>query len=295
MYIADSVIIGTGPAGVSAAINLAIRGKNFFLLGSSRLSDKIQRSQKIDNYPGMPGITGEELNNSMRRHLEELDISIKEEQVTGIYNLDGYYGVVTDKGQYYGRTVIIATGAEALKPVPGEREFIGRGVSYCATCDGRLYKDKIIAVLCDNEAMEHEIDYLAGLARKIYFFPVYRTGYSKNNVIRVNKNVREIKGEETVRSVVCTDGEELPVDGVFCLKHAVAADVLLKGIVTDNGRIVTDRNMATSLPGCFAAGDCTGAPYQIARAIGEGNVAAHSVLGYLAKAGKGSNDGNQRL
>lgn len=290
MYIADAAVVGTGPAGISAAINLAIRKKSFYLLGSSKLSDRIQRSEKIDNYPGMPGITGAEFNSSLKKHLEKLEIPITEAQVTGIYNFDGYYGILADKEQYYARTVIIATGVEAVKPVPGEREFLGRGVSYCATCDGRLYKDRNIAVVCDNETMEHETDYLAELADKIYFVPRYKTDYTRDNVVRIDGPVKKIKGNDVVQSIVYGNGEELAVDGVFFLKHAVAADVLLKGLTIDNGRIVTDRNMSTGLPGCFAAGDCTGAPYQIAKAAGEGNIAAHSAISYLAGIGKGNND-----
>ncbi|MGN0379213.1 MAG: NAD(P)/FAD-dependent oxidoreductase [Butyrivibrio sp.] len=290
MYIADAAVVGTGPAGISAAINLAIRKKSFYLLGSSKLSDRIQRSEKIDNYPGMPGITGAEFNSSLKKHLEKLEIPITEAQVTGIYNFDGYYGILADKEQYYARTVIIATGVEAVKPVPGEREFLGRGVSYCATCDGRLYKDRNIAVVCDNETMEHETDYLAELADKIYFVPRYKTDYTRDNVVRIDGPVKKIKGNDVVQSIVYGNGEELAVDGVFFLKHAVAADVLLKGLTIDNGRIVTDRNMSTGLPGCFAAGDCTGAPYQIAKAAGEGNIAAHSAISYLAGTGKGNND-----
>lgn len=290
MYIADAAVVGTGPAGISAAINLAIRKKSFYLLGSSKLSDRIQRSEKIDNYPGMPGITGAEFNSSLKKHLEKLEIPITEAQVTGIYNFDGYYGILADKEQYYARTVIIATGVEAVKPVPGEREFLGRGVSYCATCDGRLYKDRNIAVVCDNETMEHETDYLAELADKIYFFPRYKTDYTRDNVVRIDGPVKKIKGNDVVQSIAYGSGEELAVDGVFFLKHAVAADVLLKGLTIDNGRIVTDRNMSTGLPGCFAAGDCTGAPYQIAKAAGEGNIAAHSAISYLAGIGKGNND-----
>lgn len=290
MYIADAAVVGTGPAGISAAINLAIRKKSFYLLGSSKLSDRIQRSEKIDNYPGMPGITGAEFNSFLKKHLEKLEIPITEAQVTGIYNFDGYYGILADKEQYYARTVIIATGVEAVKPVPGEREFLGRGVSYCATCDGRLYKDRNIAVVCDNETMEHETDYLAELADKIYFVPRYKTDYTRDNVVRIDGPVKKIKGNDVVQSIVYGNGEELAVDGVFFLKHAVAADVLLKGLTIDNGRIVTDRNMSTGLPGCFAAGDCTGAPYQIAKAAGEGNIAAHSAISYLAGTGKGNND-----
>ena len=292
MFIADSAVIGTGPAGISAAINLSIRKKTFYLLGNSSLSDRIEKSVKIDNYPGYFGISGREFNDRLREHMEKLDVKITEAKVTGIYDLGGYFGILADREQFYARTVIIATGAEAVKPVPGEREFLGRGVSYCATCDGRLYKGRKIAVICDNEAMEHEAEYLADLAETVYFFSSYKSSYERENVVRISGKVKAVAGSDAVQSVEYGDGERIEVDGVFFLKHAVAADVLLRGLEVSDGRIVTGKNMETSVKGCFAAGDCTGTPYQIAKAVGEGNVAAHSVISYIATNGKESNDGN---
>lgn len=282
----DIAIIGTGPAGISAAINAKIRNKTFWLFGSEKLSAKVGVSERIENYPGIPAVTGEKLNEHFRNQLEELEIAVTEEQITGVYNMGKYFLIMADQKEYEAASVIIATGVEAVKAVPGEREFLGRGVSYCATCDGRLYKGKTIAVVCDNGHMEEEVDYLANLAGKVYYFPLFKSGYAGDNVERLGSRVKSIEGTDYVEGVALQNGERLDVDGVFFLKQSVSADVLLRGLKMDNGHIVVDRNMATGIKGCFAAGDCTGRPYQITKAVGEGNIAAHSAIAYIAEQGK---------
>ena len=280
---ADIAIIGTGPAGISAAINAKIRGKSFILFGSSKLSAKVGCSEKIENYPAVCQVTGSELNGLFHKQLEELEIPITEEQITGVYNMGEYYLIMADQTSYEATAVIIATGVEAVKAIPGEREFLGRGVSYCATCDGRLYKGRTIAVICDNKHMEDEVDFLCGLAKKVYYFPLFKSGLTRENLVRPDAGAAGISGTDSVESIMQKNGEKLDVDGVFFLKQSVSADVLLRGLEMDNGHIVVDRKMATNLRGCFAAGDCTGRPYQISKAVGEGNTAAHSAMAYLAE------------
>jgi thioredoxin reductase (NADPH) len=180
------------------------------------------------------------------------------------------------------KTVIIATGVEAVKPIPGELEFVGRGVSYCATCDGFLYKGKTIGVLCTTKDLEHEIEYLADLAEKVYLIPLYKNVELKaENVEIIQRKPKAIEGGMKAEKLVFED-REVAVDGIFMLKQAVAPSVLLYGLNTEEGHIIVDRACRTNLPGCFAAGDCTGRPYQYVKAAGEGNVAAHSAVEYLA-------------
>ena len=139
-----------------------------------------------------------------------------------------------------------------------------------------------MAVICANPRFEHEAAFLAGLAAKVYFFPTYAgAGDPGENVEMPAARVAAVLGEDRVRGVRLTDGTELAVDGLFCLRDAIALASLLPGLETRDGHIVVDRAMATNLPGVFAAGDCTGRPYQYAKAVGEGNVAAHSVINYL--------------
>lgn len=279
----DIAIIGNGPAGVSAAINAKIRNKSFVLFGSKNGSSSVGKSVSIKNYPGFCDISGKEFNKRLDEQLNEMGIETLHERITGIYNMGDYFALLADKKQFQADTVILATGAEVVKVLPGEREFLGRGVSYCATCDGNLYKGKNIAVVCDSEADEHEVSYLAELAKKVYYFPMFKSLLKAENVVFLDNKPVCIEGEQSVANIVLADKEKIEVDGVFFLKQSISADVLLSGIEMEEGHIKVDRNMMTSVAGCFAAGDCTGSPYQIAKAVGEGNVACHSAIEFLSK------------
>ncbi|MBS7398180.1 MAG: NAD(P)/FAD-dependent oxidoreductase, partial [Ruminiclostridium sp.] len=236
----------------------------------------------IQNYPGFPDISGMELNEKLAEHMRRMDISFAEKRINGIYDIGGYFMLLAGENEYKADTVIIAAGARSVKELPGERELLGKGVSYCATCDGNFYKGKTIAVICDYKEAEEEVDFLAGLAEKVYFSPSYKTDFSRSNVVTLGSPVVSVKGEKHADAVSLKDGSEIAVDGVFFLRQSVSADILLNGLEMDNGSIAVGRDMSTSVKGCFAAGDCTGAPYQIAKAIGEGNTALHSAIRYLA-------------
>lgn len=278
----DIAIIGAGPAGISAAINAKIRRKSFILLGSDTVSHKVGVSKEINNYPGIPSVSGEELNRLLTAHAGSMGITVTKETVNGIYDMGGYFALLAGQQSFEARSVIIATGSENIKPVSGEKELLGRGVSYCATCDGGLYKGKTIAVFCDIPESEEETEYLAGLAAKVYYFPNFKSKLKAENVVMPEGRIAAVTGTDKVDGIELKNGDRIEVDGVFFIKQAVAADVLLSGLETENGVIAVDRRMRTNIDGCFAAGDCTGAPYQIAKAVGEGNVALHSALSYLA-------------
>lgn len=277
----DIAIIGSGPAGISAAINCKIRNKSFVLFGQNELSHKVEISEKINNYPGLPNITGKELNAKMREHLNSMEIEITDERITGIYKMKDKFTLLADRKMFEARAVILCLGAETVKPLPNERELLGRGVSYCATCDGMLYKDKKIAVFCDNADSEEEVEYLSELASEVYYSHRFESKFDKANVTHLESRITAIIGDGKVSGIELADGTKLDVDGVFFIKQAVAADVLLNKLEVEQGSIVVDRNMITCIDGCFAAGDCTGTPYQIAKAVGEGNVAAHSAIKWL--------------
>lgn len=285
--ILDIAIIGSGPAGISAALNAKIRHKSFYLFGSAGLSEKVQRSECISNYPAFFDIGGEDLNKKFAEHIKKADISVTEKRITGIYDMGGYFALLSDQEEFDAKTIILATGVEAVRPVKGERELLGRGVSYCATCDGNLYKGKTIAVVCDNSAMEEEVEYLANLAEKVYYQPLFKEStLSDDNVEILHSPIAEILGENRVSGVRCRDGAEIQLDGVFFLKQSVSPAVLIQGLALEDNNVAVDRTMATNIKGCFAAGDCTGAPYQIAKAVGEGNIAAHSAFKYLSELDK---------
>lgn len=282
----DVAIIGSGPAGISSAINCKIRNKSIVLFGQNELSHKVEISEKINNYPGLPNISGKELNAKMRKHLDSMGIEITEERITGIYNMKDKFTLLANRKMFEARSVILCLGAETIKPLPNERELLGRGVSYCATCDGMLYKDKKIAVFCDNADGEEEVEYLSDLASEVYYSHKFTSKIDKANVTHLKSRITAVIGDSKVSGIELADGTNLDVDGVFFIKQAVSADVLLNKLEVQNGSIVVDKNMKTSIDGCFAAGDCTGTPYQIAKAVGEGNIAAHSAVKYLSELDK---------
>lgn len=279
----DTAIIGTGPAGLSAAINLKLHERDVLWFGSGNFSDKVQKSEKITNFPGMGSITGPELNERFRNHAKQLGLTVEDRMVTNIMPMRDHFLLLAENEMYQAKTILLATGVVAAKGFKGEKELLGRGVSYCATCDGFLYKGKTIAVFCGAKRFEHEVSYLAGLAEKVYLAVGYSDcGVDLPNVERIG-TIRQVVGENRVTGIVLHDGREMEINGLFCLRNAVAPGTLLPGLAVEGAHIVVDRTQATNLPGCFAAGDCTGRPYQLAKAVGEGNVAAHAILEYLSK------------
>ena len=285
----DCIIVGSGPAGISAALTLKANGKSFMLFGSPNLSEKISKAELIRNYPGLSNITGEGFAEVLKGQLADAEIEVKNEKVAGVYALKEKFSVLTQENNAYeSKTVILACGVESIKPIDGEEEFLGRGVSYCATCDGFLYKGKTIAVLCTSKRLEHEVFYLADLAEKVYFIAMYKdVAPMPDNVSILKKMPKQITGEKRVEKLVFPSAPaenipaELPIDGVFALRECIAPAVLVGGLETENNHVKIDKNTATNIKGCFAAGDCTGRPYQYAKAVGEGNVAAHAVTEYL--------------
>ena len=280
----DCIIIGSSVAGISAAINLKIRNKNFLLLGNKDFSAKVQKAESIQNYVGMPDISGCELSSALSSHLETMEIEITEERVNSIVRIGKIFGVAAGSEMYETKSVILATGVEFSKKIEGEDAFLGKGVSYCATCDGFFYRGRTIAVVGSSKDAEKELDYLADLAGSVYYFPLYKMTPEtvlKENVTIISSRPSKLTGEERVNKIIDKTGKEYGIEGVFFLKDALVPSALLKGLEDDGMHIVVDRQMRTNIEGCFACGDCTGRPYQYMKAAGEGNIAAHSVVEYL--------------
>lgn len=279
----DCIIIGSGPAGLSAAINLKTYNKNFLWFGNAQMSEKVQKAEKVVNYPGLSELTGQELAKAFVDHKDSQGLEIVDKIVSSIYDMGGYYTVMAENEFFETESIIMATGVVVANQYPGEAEFVGRGVSYCATCDGALYKGKTIAVVSTAKRFEHEVEFLADLAKKVYLFPFYKDcEIEKENVEFVKKPIKEVKGGFRVDTLNLGE-EELKVDGVFIMRNAIAPTTLLNTLEVADGHIVVNRQLETNLKGVYAAGDCTGKPYQYAKAVGEGNVAAHSVIEYLGE------------
>ena len=280
----DIAIIGTGPAGLSAALTLKLHNKNIIWFGSKEQSEKVGKSEKIANYPGTPMISGPELNAAFAKQAEELGLEITEKIVTLISRSGDHYMLLANNEMFEAKAILFATGVVQAKGLENEETFVGRGVSYCATCDGFLYKGKTVAVLSSSKRMEEDVRYLEETAGKVYVFRTYKTDEPDlDNTTVLEKPIRKINGALKVSGIELSDGSELEVEGVFCLRSAIAPTTILAGLEMEGAHTVVNRSQETILPGCFAAGDCTGRPYQIAKAVGEGNTAAHQILSYLAE------------
>lgn len=279
----DIIIIGAGPAGYSAAITLAMRGKKALLFGGEAFSSKVMKAHEIANYPGLSRITGEAFGNAILAQARDLGIEAVGDRVTSVYAMGDYYALQTASGRSFETTaLILATGVNFEKTLPGEEAFLGRGVSYCATCDGMLYRGKRVAVIAYSEKEEEEVSFLAQQAQQLFYIPMYQgeTAVISATVEIVKDKPISIEGELKATRLILAN-RTLDVDGVFVLRDRIAPSQLVPGLITEDGHITVNRKMETNLPGCFACGDVTGTPYQNAKAVGEGNVAALSAVAYL--------------
>ena len=277
----DIAIIGTGPAGLSAALTAQIRNKKILLLGSAGLSEKVEKEHTVQNYLGLPAVSGADMQQAFLQHIRQMDITITEKKVNTIYPMGDFFGIQMGMEMAQADAVILATGVTADKPYPGENELLGKGVSYCATCDAPLYRGRTVAVIGFGQKEEEEAAFLAEVAEKVYYFPMYK-GDIHADVTVVREKPEAILGEEKVQSVR-TAAREYPVDGVFVLRESILPEHLLKGLQLEGNRVVVNLNMETNIPGCFACGDLAGKPYQYIKAAGQGNVAALSAVEYLAR------------
>ena len=257
----DVAIIGTGPAGLSAALTLKLHNKEIVWFGSKELSEKIEKSEKIANYPGVPMTTGKDLNAAFMKQAEDMGIEITDKTVTLISRTGDYYMVLANNEVHEAKTVLFAAGVVLAKGFEQEDEYVGRGVSYCATCDGFLYKGKEVAVYCSSPKLEEDVRYLEEVAGKVYVFRTYKTEKpDSENTVVLEKPIKKINGALKVNGIELKDGSEIAVDGVFCLRSAIAPTTLLPGLEMDGPHIAVNRQQETNFPGCFAAGDCTGRP-----------------------------------
>lgn len=277
----DIAIIGSGPAGLSAAINAKIRNKNIIIFGNDDLSSKLNKAPKIKNYLGFSDITGEELKDKLKEHIESMGIYITKEKINNVYAMGEYFALMANEKTYEAKTVILATGIEFTKPLKGEEEFLGKGVGYCATCDAPLYKDKIVTIIGYNKEAEEDSNFVSEIASKVYYIPMYKKDLNLNDKIEIiNDKPVEIVGQDKAQELILKNNK-IKSDGIFVLKDSVPPNQLVPGLEIENGHVKVDRDMKTNIKGCFACGDCTGKPYQYMKSAGEGQVAALNAVKYL--------------
>lgn len=286
----DIAIIGTGPAGISAAITAKLRNKNIILFGNKDLSDKINKAHSIKNYTGLPNVTGEELATALKNHLNDLDIEITEKRVNAVYSMGEYFAMQVGKEMIESKSLIIATGVTALKTLENEDEFLGRGVSYCATCDAHFCKGKDVAVIAYTKEAEEDALFLSEVCSSIKYFPLYDIS---NEIFDKYGNIQIIKdkpigfaGNMKAEKIIC-ENSSYDAFSTFVVRNNISADKLVPGLKTDGTHIIVDLQMETNIKGLFACGDIAGKPYQYIKSAGQGNIAALSAIAYLANKSKG--------
>ena len=279
----DIIVLGGGPAGLSAAVAARGRNKSVLVVGNRWQDSPLARAERVDNYLGLPGVTGMELLEQFRRHAEELGADFVLGRVISLMAWNGFHLTVGSE-LYEGETLVLAPGVVRQAKYPGEAEYLGRGVSYCATCDGMLYRGKPVAVVGRSGDAPREAAYLKSLGCQVVYVAPKRPDQLEEDIPFIQAAKLAVKGEQTVTALEA-DGADIPVNGVFILREAVAPGDLLPGLTLEKGAIQVDRSMATSVPGVFAAGDATGAPLQVSKAVGEGLIAALSACEYLDRNG----------
>ena len=275
----DIVVLGSGPAGLSAAVAARGRNKSVLVVGNRWQDSPLARAECVDNYLGLPSMTGAELMDRFTRHAEESGANLVTGKVISLMAWEGFHLTVGSE-LYEGSSLILAPGVVRQAKYPGEMEYLGRGVSYCATCDGMLYRGKPVVVVGRSKDAPREAAYLKELGCQVVYVASRRPEQLDPAIPFIQANRLEVAGEQTVTALK-TDGASIPCSGIFILREAVAPTDLLPGLETENGAIRVDRRMATSIPGVFAAGDCTGEPLQVSKAVGEGLTAALSAAEYL--------------
>lgn len=262
----DIIIIGGGAAGLSAALTCLNRGKRTAVVTNDVETGALYKAERVTNYPGFDNITGKELALRFREQLDNSGAEIIKGRALSVTSLGESFGVAVGNDFYMCSAVILALGITRTNLYVGESEFLGRGVSYCATCDGMLYRGKTVAVIGSNREAQEDAKFLENIGCNVLYFDAPQK-YA-------------IYGNERVEKLVA-GATEYDVDCVFIIKENIAATQLVTGLETSKAGIQVDAECRTNIKGVFAAGDCTGKPLQLAKAVGEGNVAALSACEFV--------------
>ena len=281
----DLLIIGGGPGGLSCAITARKRNLECAVVAAGDDSGWLARAEQLDNYPGMPRVSGKELLRVFRAQAEELGAQFVSGVARQIQRIGKTFMTLVGNDILESKAVVLAMGAARPALLPGEEGLLGQGVSWCGTCDGMFYRKKRVAVLSAWNGGVEEAEFLANLAESVDYYVLKPHDLPRDERIALRgEKVKSLEKSEGQVFVQAADGTEAPYDGVFIFRPAVAPDRMLPGLALNGAFIRVDRRMAASLPLAYACGDCTGQPLQVAKAVGEGNVAAISASEDLARA-----------
>lgn len=294
----DIIVLGGGPTAIGCAIYAARFAMNVLIIGKT-FGGLITTTHIVENYPGITSVSGPGFMEMFREHMQSLNISYISDEIGSIEKLDDHFILHSFFQKFKAYTICIATGSERRKlGIPGEDEFAGRGVSYCATCDGPFFKDKVVCVIGGSDSAAKEALFLAQNAKKVYIIyrgeeiraePINKKRVYENEKIEIiyKTNITEIRGENSVKKVIFDNGKEFEVDGVFIEIGSFPNSDLAKRIgvnTNEKGEIMINRKSETNIPGIFAAGDVADAPFkQAITGVAEGVIAAYSAFDYLKK------------
>ena len=277
----DVIVIGSGPAGISASIYLKRARKNVCIITDE--NSALKKASKIENYYGVKSISGEELYNIGIKQVQDLNIPIVKDEVTNI-NLENNFIVTTVNREYEAKYVIIATGTNRTAPnVKGIKEFEGKGISYCAICDGFFYKNKNVAVIGNGNYAIHEAETLKPIAKSVTILTNGEEIIENRSTsdFEINETpIREFRGNNVIEEVEFANNNIKKIDGVFvAIGTASSTDLARKiGAVVKGNNIFTNDNMETTVDGLYACGDCTGGLLQVNKAVYEGTIAALDII-----------------
>ena len=277
----DIAVIGGGPAGVSAAITAASKGRKVVLFEAHGFSPRLRSVAQITDYMGIPDISGTALMDIFVNHLKQMEVDIIEAKIISLREVGEGFMLGTPHGEYSADSVVLATGISRSTLFPGEKEFLGKGVSYCAVVDADKYKGKSVAAL-------EEVEYLADQCEHVFFFPLY-SGFvppKKKNITVVLDKPTEITGTDKVTGLRAGD-DFYSVKATFVFRASDPLNSFLPGLEIRGRSIYVDDQAQTNIEGVFAGGDCTGQPWQVNRAAGQGQKAALSAIRYLARRDEG--------
>ena len=278
----DIAVIGGGPAGLSAAVQARVRNKSVLVVTGDDRDDPLGKAERVDNYLGFREAGGQDLLEAFRAHAQSMGVERKKGRVLNIMPMGGTFYLSIGSEVEQARAIVLATGVVRAAKYPGEEAHLGRGVSYCATCDGMLYRGREVVVVGKAADAPQEANYLKEIGCKVTYISHTAPADLRPDIPFVKGTKVEILGEGNVEAVK-VDSVTIPCEGVFLLRPSVAPGDLLPGLALEGGYIQVDRHMATNIPGVFAAGDCTGQPLQVSKAVGEGQVAGHRAAEYIDK------------
>lgn len=283
----DAIIVGMGPAGMSAGIYAKRDNMKVLLLDEKMPGESLTKIKNIDNYLGFPNISGTELAIKMFEHIEKTNVEYKIERVKNIIDNGEYKSVYTTLGEYKTRGVIIAGGRKYKKTgLKNEDKYLGKGLSYCAVCDAPLYKDKTVCVVGNNSSAYEEAEYLCDFAKKVILVTNEAKIDINPKIQVVLGKLKEFIGSEYISGIILNDETHIECDGVF-INYGTIVDtsfIMNLGLCDDDGYIMVDQDMKTKIDKIYACGDIIKKGlYQISTAVGEGAIAATSLKKELDK------------